>query len=503
MKRLLIISLFFCAMISVRAQAPEKINFQTVIHHTEGSEIPNQEVKLIVNILAGSANGDIVYREEHSVESSDFGLINLKIGDGEVLYGQWTDIDWGNNEQYLMLELDTSGSGNSFVDMGVAQLLSVPYALFANTSEVSDIWNENENGLDVDANLGIQTNSPTEDVELGEDAKILLSSSQSDIVDNDLVKIGMYADTAQANINWRSLEGDFGAALSVRKYTTDPLTLRKHFLLSTADANSSRNYRMEIKYDEDISDVILNNANLIVDGKFTIEDGEQNHKSVFWSHNWINDGHVFGLGDKNWETSGVYGDAAAEIYTMASSNIILLHSANEAKKAQLILRRGNSEWITGVEDLFYFKRNDSKKIKIMPDGKIKIGSNDPTYKLDVYGDINIPIGYSYMIGGGKSNKYAEYFESEEQIEVGELAGINPETGLVRAYQNNDVFIGVVCKSEGFIANAVHAKSENYILVGLEGMMDFKSNSIQKSGVKAYTNDGQYIGAIINNQLYIK
>lgn len=503
MKRLLIIGLFFCAMISVWAQAPEKMNFQTVIHHSEGSVIPNQEVKLIINILADEPDGDIVYREEHSVESNDFGLINLKIGEGEILYGQWSDISWEEEDQYMMVELDTSGSGNSFIDMGVAKLLSVPYALFASTTELNDIWDENALGIDFYGDMGIHTDSPSEDIELGEDSKILVSSTMTNLLDNDLIKIGMNADTAQANINWKSEDGEFGAAISARKYTTDPLTLKSHFVISTADENSSRNYRVEIKYDEDIADVLFNNSNLIVDGQFISGNDDQGPNGIFWSHNWVKNEHVFGIGDKNWETSGVYGDAAAEIYSMASPNFVLLHSANDLKRAQLKLRRGNSEWIAGIDDIFFFKRNDSKQMKIMPDGKVKIGSNDPNYKLDVYGDINIPLGYSYMIGGGKSNKYAEYFESEEQMELGDLVGINPETGLARVYQDNDVFVGIVCKSEGFIANAEHAKSENYTLVGIEGMMDFNSNKIQKSGVKAYTNDGQLIGAIINNQVYLK
>lgn len=503
MKRLLFISLFFCAMVSVWAQAPEKMNFQTVLHHTEGSVIPNQEVKLIVNILAEEPDGDIVYREEHTIESNDYGLINLKIGDGVVLYGQWSDIAWAEEDQFIMLELDTSGTGSSFMDMGVTKLLTVPYALYAQTTAVNDIWNENDFGVDFDGDMGIHTDSPSEDIELGEDSEILVSSTMTNLLDNDLIKIGLNSDTAQANINWRSEDDDFGAALSAREYTTDPLTLRKHFLISTADANSSRNYRVEIRYDEDIADVLFNNSNLIVDGQFMVDDGEQSFKTTFWSHNWIKDTHVFGLGDKDWETSGVYGDAAAEIYSMASSNFVLLHSANDLKRTQLKLRRGNSEWIAGVEDLFYFKRNDSKQMKIMPDGKVKIGSNDPNYKLDVYGDINIPLGYSYMIGGGKSNKYAEYFESEGQMEVGDLVGINTETGLARVYQDHDILLGFVCKPEGFIANAEFAKSDNYVLVGIEGLMDFKSNTIQKSGVKAYTNDGQFIGAIIDNQIYLK
>lgn len=503
MRRLLLISLFFCAIISVWAQAPEKINFQTVLHYTEGSVIPNQEVKLIVNILAEEADGDIVYREEHSIESNDYGLINLKIGDGEVLYGQWSDIAWSEEDQFIMLELDSSGTGSSFMDMGVTKMLSVPYALYAETSTVNDIWNENDLGVDFDGDMGIHTDNPSEDIELGEDSEILVSSDMTNLLDNDLIKIGMNADSAQANINWRSADEEFGAALSAREYTTDPLTLRKHFLISTADENSSRNYRMEIKYDEDIADILFNNSNLIVDGQFITGDEDQGPNAIFWSHNWIKDTHVLGLGDKDWKTDGVYGDAAAEIYSMASSNFVLLHSANELKRAQLKLRRGNSEWIAGVEDIFYFKRNDSKKMKIMPDGKVKIGSNDPNYKLDVYGDINIPLGYSYMIGGGKSNKYAEYFESEEQIEIGELVGINPETGLARIYQNNDVLVGIACESEGFVGNAKYAKSDNYTLVGLEGMMDFKSNKVQRSGVKAFTHDGQFIGAIMNNQIYIK
>ncbi|NOR87199.1 MAG: hypothetical protein GQ527_06285, partial [Bacteroidales bacterium] len=176
------------------------------------------------------------------------------------------------------------------------------------------------------------------------------------------------------------------------------------------------------------------------------------------------------------------------------------------KRSLLKFRRGSAEWICGNDDIFYFKRNDSKIIKIMNDGKVKLGSNDPNYKLDVYGDINIPIGYSYLVDGGKGGgKYAEYFEAEEALTIGELVGINLETGLAKKYESGDLFIGIVCNASGFIANANLETIENshYVLVGLDGLMEYDNHQVSKSGQQLFTVDGVLIGSVIGDQVLMK
>jgi len=504
MKKLIILVLF-CSVLMGRAQAPEKINFQTVLHETEGSVLPNQPVKLIVNILSESSDGDIVYREEHSVISNQNGLINLQIGDGAVLYGSWQDIMWSEQEQYMLIELDSSGSGNSYMDMGIAQMLSVPYALFANQSETNIIWEQNDNGISYSGKVSIGKDVAEEDLDLADDLKVELSSDQTDLASNDLVKIMMVTDTAAPTINWRNENEVYAASLSVEDFTTNPLTSSKRFLLATASGDFARRYRMEMRYDQNIADVYLSNSNLIVENQFSSGDLSNAFQNIFWSHNWVNNGHQFGIGDKDWVTNGVYGNAAAEMYSSGSDNFLLLNAAEELDRVQMILRRGESEWVCGHDEVFYFKRNDSKKIKFMPNGNIKLGSNDPEYKLDVYGNINIPEGSAYLIGGGKSSggKYAEYFETEEDVEWGSPVGMNLETGLVRNYQQGDVFVGIACQATGFIANAEFAKHSQYILVGLEGLVEFNSQKSQIADHQVFTNDGIKIGSLVGDKVFLQ
>jgi hypothetical protein len=499
--RKLITWVLFCSVLFGWAQAPEEINFQTVLHETEGSILANQSVKLIVNIISESSDGDIVYREEHSVTSNQFGLINLKIGSGAVLYGSWQDIMWSEQEQYMLIELDSSGSGNSYMDMGIAQMLSVPYALFANQSETQIIWEQNDNGISYSGKVSIGKDVAEEDLDLADDLKVELSTDQPDLTSNDLVKVMMDADTAEPTINWRNENEVYTAGMSVVDFNTSPLTSSKRFLLATASGDFARRYRMEIRYDQNISDLFLANSNLIVENQFS----SYLLQNIFWSHHWVNNGYLFGIGDKNWETAGVYGNAAAEMYSSGSDNFMVLNAAEELDRVQMILRRGESEWVCGHDDVFYFKRNDSKKIKFMPNGNIKLGSNDPEYKLDVYGNINIPDGSSYLIGGGKSGdgKYAEYFQAEEAVELGSLVGMNIETGLVRNYQQGDVFVGIACQATGFIANAQFAKSNQYILVGLEGLLEFNSQKSQIANHQVFTNDGIKIGSLIGNKVFLQ
>jgi len=509
MRRLLIISLVLCLTTIGLAQVPQNINFQSIIYNTEGGTLPNENIMVRVNILEGSASGDIVYREEHSITTNDFSLVNFKVGTGEVLYGSWDEILWSETDQYLMIEIDASGTGNNFVDMGVARLLSVPYALYANQSTANEMWEYNDNGIHyIDGKVGIGTMHPVEDLELGNERAVLVSSDMPELEDNALIKIQMTTDTSRPNIQWEDLATEeFGASFSTREFSTSPLVLRSNFIISTADENFSRRARIKIKYNETIADMLLINCNLIVNGGFTSGNFGHAITNSFWANQWIHEGYYFGAGNKDWENDGVYPGAAAEFYSNGEGTEILLNSEDYDRYSQIKFRRGNAEWMLRNDSIFSIKRNDQKKIKILNNGNVKIGSSDPDYKLDVYGDINIPVGYSYLIGGGARNsgKYAEYFEIEEPMQMGELAGVNLETGLVKKYESGDMFLGIVCDASGFIANVNSntTKNSNYALIGLEGLIEFKNQKVKRNNHQLFTMEGQLIGVIIDNQVYLQ
>ncbi len=133
MKKILLNGIILLFSISLLAQSPNYFNYQSVIRDNSGELIKNQNVSFRISIISGTETGPDVYQESHSVESNDFGLCNLKIGNGTDQTGVFNLIDWGINNYYLKIELDEN-AGTDYTEMGTIQLLSVPYSLYANTA---------------------------------------------------------------------------------------------------------------------------------------------------------------------------------------------------------------------------------------------------------------------------------------------------------------------------------------------------------------------------------
>jgi hypothetical protein len=130
MKKLLAtIGILAFALANLFAQAPEKMNYQGVARDNSGNILANQAVGLQLSIHSGTPTGTIVYTETQNPTTNQFGLFNIEFGGG----AGFNTINWGGNSYYLQVEMDASG-GSSYQDMGTAQLLSVPYALYAKAS---------------------------------------------------------------------------------------------------------------------------------------------------------------------------------------------------------------------------------------------------------------------------------------------------------------------------------------------------------------------------------
>lgn len=134
MKKILILfmGLFLTAQMAL-SQAPQSFNYQAAVRDNANSPIANQNVGIRVLILETSASGTVVYSETHSVITSTIGLVNLAIGTGTVVSGDFTTINWGGDSHYVRIELDETG-GTAYQPMGTSQLLSVPYALYSESS---------------------------------------------------------------------------------------------------------------------------------------------------------------------------------------------------------------------------------------------------------------------------------------------------------------------------------------------------------------------------------
>ena len=132
MKRLFT-TLFILALtfVSVFAQAPQKMSYQAVVRNANNSLVANQNVSVRISILQGTATGSVVYMETQTVTTNTNGLMTLSIGEGIEVSGTFSGIDWADGPYFLKSEIDPDG-GVSYAIESVQQLLSVPYALYAN-----------------------------------------------------------------------------------------------------------------------------------------------------------------------------------------------------------------------------------------------------------------------------------------------------------------------------------------------------------------------------------
>ena len=131
-KFLLFVLVLFC--VHVNAQSPQGISYQGVATNNSGQDLPNQNISLRFSIEDQSLV--TTYSETHSVTTDGFGLFTVVIGEGTYQSGvvqMFSDLNWGNNQYWLRVEMDETG-GTNYQLMGSRQMMSVPYALYAETS---------------------------------------------------------------------------------------------------------------------------------------------------------------------------------------------------------------------------------------------------------------------------------------------------------------------------------------------------------------------------------
>lgn len=116
------------------AQTPQAFKYQAVARDGSGNVLVSQNASFQLSILQGSTVGISVYTETHAVVTNEFGLVNLEIGNGTPVSGNFSAIDWGADSYFIKTEIDETG-GSNYQFLGTSQLMSVPYAQHAKTAE--------------------------------------------------------------------------------------------------------------------------------------------------------------------------------------------------------------------------------------------------------------------------------------------------------------------------------------------------------------------------------
>ncbi len=138
MKKLLsLLSVLLLAVAGMNAQSPAPgiLNYQGVARNSVGNVLVNKNISLRLTIHDGSAAGPVVYSETRQVTTNPFGLFNVQLGSPGAagVSGTIAGVPWGVGLKFIQVEIDPNG-GSTFINIGTAQLASVPYSLYSSLS---------------------------------------------------------------------------------------------------------------------------------------------------------------------------------------------------------------------------------------------------------------------------------------------------------------------------------------------------------------------------------
>lgn len=147
--------------INAHAQAPQGISYQAIARNSEGAVLSSETIGVRFTIHDSVATGTALYRETFSPTTTASGLFTLQIGTGMPVAGTFAGINWGRNSKFLQVEL-LPPSAAHYIDMGTQQMMSVPYALYAQTAGGGAGWADSAGNLynTNTGNVGIGTTTP-------------------------------------------------------------------------------------------------------------------------------------------------------------------------------------------------------------------------------------------------------------------------------------------------------------------------------------------------------
>lgn len=200
MKQLLTIFFVLIFIGISNAQVNESLTYQVVIRDASDLLITNQSIGLRLSILSGSSTGTPIYVETQSPLTNINGLATIQIGDGSVVSGDFSGINWASDVYFIKTETDPTGSSN-YTIVTVEEITSTPFALYSNVAQFAET-----------ADYLSLTNLPTT-ITQDEIAKLELLKVTS-LIDLDQLSVDVDANTAKAafpgfgTVPGTALEGD-------------------------------------------------------------------------------------------------------------------------------------------------------------------------------------------------------------------------------------------------------------------------------------------------------
>jgi len=131
MKKIITLLAFLTSIVTF-AQVPQGISYQAIALNSSGNPVVSSNVGIRLSVLDNATTGTVLYTETHTKMTNAQGLFNLVIGQGTPITGTFSAINWETNSKFLKVEMDDAG-GTNYALVGTTQLISVPYALAADS----------------------------------------------------------------------------------------------------------------------------------------------------------------------------------------------------------------------------------------------------------------------------------------------------------------------------------------------------------------------------------
>lgn len=153
MNRLVYLLVLAIMPVFISAQAPKAFSYQAVLRDQAGDLRKNTDISVRVSIVKKSDN-TTPYTESHVTKTNQFGLFALQIGNGSQKVGDFSAIKWGSSTLFLKVEVAEGGTSN-YILQGESEMLSVPYALYAESAGSSG-WVKDDRGINyTGGNVGV------------------------------------------------------------------------------------------------------------------------------------------------------------------------------------------------------------------------------------------------------------------------------------------------------------------------------------------------------------